>query len=103
MADELVPLAAFTLTYFLLNSGLNAGIAALVQRRPLWSIWRQHFGAVLLNYCGSASVAALLVYNSRGFSFTTIAIVRAAAGDLLLHVQDVAAARRGRQPPPRSR
>jgi putative nucleotidyltransferase with HDIG domain len=73
--QELVPLTAFTLSYFLANSGMMAGIASLVQRRSVWSIWRSHFGTVLLTYCGSASMAALLVYNSRTFSFTTIAIV----------------------------
>ena len=30
---------------------------------------------MLLNYCGAAAIAGLLVYNSRGFSFTTLAIV----------------------------
>ena len=75
VADEVIPLAAFTLTYFLLNSGMMAGIASLERGRPLWSIWKSHFGTVLLTYCGSASMAALLVYNSRAFSFTTIAIV----------------------------
>jgi putative nucleotidyltransferase with HDIG domain len=75
VADEVVPLAVFTLTYFLLNSGMNAGIVSLDRRRPLWSVWKQHFGTVLLTYSGSASMAALLVYNSRAFSFATIAIV----------------------------
>ena len=75
VADEVLPLAAFTLAYFLVNSGMNAGIASLTRRGPLWSYWRSHFGTVLLTYCGSASMAALIVYNSRAFSFATIAIV----------------------------
>ena len=75
IGHELLPLVAFTLTYFLINSGLNAGIVAQHHGLPFWTTWRSHFGAVLLNYFGSASVAALLVYNSQGFSFTSLAIV----------------------------
>jgi putative nucleotidyltransferase with HDIG domain len=75
IVDWVGPLAGFALTYFLFVTGMNAGIVALTQRVPLWSVWRPHFGAVLLNYLGSASVAGLLVYNSRAFNFTTLAIV----------------------------
>ncbi len=73
--DGLVPFAGFTLTYFAINSGLNAGIVALQRHARLWSVWRPHFGVVLMSYCGSASVAALLIYNSRDFDIATIAIV----------------------------
>ncbi len=73
--DGLVPFAGFTLAYFLASSGLMSAIAALQRRTTVWSVWRPHFGVVLLSYCGSASVAALLVYNSRDFSLSTITIV----------------------------
>lgn len=73
--DGLVPFGVFTLTYFALNGGLNVGIVALERRVSLWSVWRPHFGVVLLSYCGSASVAALLIYNRRDFDISTIAIV----------------------------
>lgn len=73
--DGLVPFAGFTLAYFALNSGLNAGIVALQRHARLWSVWRPHFGVLLLSYCGSASVAALLIYNSRDFDISTIAMV----------------------------
>ena len=72
---NLLPLAVFTFTYFLLNSGLNATIVALQGRKPLWPIWRQHFGWVLLNYFGATSVAALLVHNAREFNPTALGIV----------------------------
>lgn len=73
--DGLAPLAGFTLTYFVLNSGLNAAIVALQRHARLWSVWRPLFGVLLLSYCGSASVAALLIYNTRDFDISTIAIV----------------------------
>jgi putative nucleotidyltransferase with HDIG domain len=72
---QILPLAAFTTTYFLLNSGLNAIVVSLQQRARLWPIWRQHFGWVLLNYFGATSVAALLVHDSRGFDFATLGVV----------------------------
>jgi putative nucleotidyltransferase with HDIG domain len=75
IGGELLPLAGFTLGYFLVNSGLNAGIVSLALGVPLWSIWRPHFGVLLLSYFGSASVAGLLVYNSKDFSFTTLGFV----------------------------
>ena len=75
LAQYLPPLVLFTTTYFLLNSGLNATIVSLHSGTPLWSIWRQHFGWVLLNYFGATSVAALLVHNSRNFNLTALAIV----------------------------
>lgn len=72
---HLLPLVAFTTTYFLLNSGLNAIVVSIQQRAPLWPIWRQHFGWVLLSYFGATSVAALLVHDSRGFDFATLGVV----------------------------
>lgn len=73
--EGLVPFVGFTLTYFAFNSGLNAGIVAMQRRAALWSVWRPHFGVLLMSYCGSASVAALLIYNSRDFDISKIAIV----------------------------
>lgn len=72
----LVPIAAFVVTYFLLNSGFNATIVALHRRVAIWGVWRQHFGWVLLNYLGATSVATLLlIQNQREFHMSTIAIV----------------------------
>jgi putative nucleotidyltransferase with HDIG domain len=72
---NIVPLIVFTSSYFLLNSGMNALVVAVHAGTPLWSIWRQHFGWVLLNYFGATSVAALLVHNSRNFNPYALAIV----------------------------
>jgi putative nucleotidyltransferase with HDIG domain len=75
VGTHLLPLSAFTTTYFLLNSGLNATVVSIQQRVPLWPTWRQHFGWVLLSYFGATSVAALLVHDARGFDFTTLGVV----------------------------
>lgn len=68
-------LVAFTSTYFLLNSGLNALVVSIHHRAPFWPIWRQHFGWVLLNYFGATSVAALLVHNTSDFNFVALGVV----------------------------
>ena len=73
---QLIPITAFVVTYFLLNSGFNAVVVALHSRITIWSVWRQHFGWVLLNYLGATSVATLLlIQNQRAFQMSTIAIV----------------------------
>lgn len=73
---DLIPVAVFVVTYFLLNSGLTATVVALRRRVKIWSVWRQHFGWMLLNYLGATSVATLLlIQNQREFHLSTIAIV----------------------------
>ncbi len=73
---QVIPIAVFVTTYFLLTSGLNAIIVALHRQVAIWSVWRQHFGWVLLNYLGATSVATLLVIqNQHEFQISTIAIV----------------------------
>jgi len=58
-------LAAFTTIYFLLNSWLITFALAFQRKvRPL-TIWRKHFVDLLINYGAAASVASLLVYNTR--------------------------------------
>jgi putative nucleotidyltransferase with HDIG domain len=75
LKEHLGPLFAFTSLYFLFNSGLMAGIVSLQLGSPFWSVWKQHFGWILLNYFGAASVAALLVHNTEQFNPVTLAIV----------------------------
>ncbi|MBP1606023.1 MAG: diguanylate cyclase and metal dependent phosphohydrolase [Acidobacteria bacterium] len=75
VGSNLVPLVLFVSTYFVINSGLTSIVVSIHQAAPLWSIWRQHFGWVLLNYFGAASVAALLVHNSRDFNFVALGAV----------------------------
>jgi len=71
----LVPLVLFTFTYFLINSGLTSAVVALQRGTSLWTIWWQHFGSVLLNYCGAASVAALIVHGSSDLNVVALAVV----------------------------
>jgi putative nucleotidyltransferase with HDIG domain len=75
LGRHLWPILAFTLTYFVLNSGLNALVVSFASGRRLWSVWWQpHFGWLLLNYLGAASVSALLLHNAN-FNPMALAIV----------------------------
>ena len=56
-----VPLLAFTLLYFLLNSWLVAFVVSLKEQVQAFPVWRDNFLWTSLNYFGGASVAALLV------------------------------------------
>ncbi len=61
----MLTLAAFTTIYFLLNSWLITFALALQRHLKPTTIWRKHFVDLLINYGAAASVAALLVYNTR--------------------------------------
>jgi putative nucleotidyltransferase with HDIG domain len=71
-------LCAFTFLYFLLNSWLITVAIAIQSRARFfagwWSIWRQSQVQPLFNYFAGASVAALLVYNSRQLDAHFLAI-----------------------------
>lgn len=56
-----LPLLAFTLSYFLLNSWLITFAIALKESVGAFPIWRDNLVWLSLNYFGGASVAALLV------------------------------------------
>src|SRR3954469_13514296 len=57
----LLPLIAFTITYFLLNSWLIALAIYFETAVSPFIIWKNNFAWLSLNYFGGASVAALLV------------------------------------------
>jgi putative nucleotidyltransferase with HDIG domain len=61
----MVTLAAFTTIYFLLNSWLITFALAFQRDQKATAIWRRHFVDLLINYGAAASVASLLVYNTR--------------------------------------
>jgi len=61
----ILPLAAFTLTHFFLNSWLIALAVAFETKKPPFSIWKGEFLWLSLNYFGGASVSALLVALSK--------------------------------------
>jgi diguanylate cyclase (GGDEF)-like protein/putative nucleotidyltransferase with HDIG domain len=71
----LVPLTAFTVTYFLLNSWLIAFAIWFESSASPLTIWRNNFAWLSLNYFGGASVAALLVTYTRNLDYTYIALV----------------------------
>jgi diguanylate cyclase (GGDEF)-like protein/putative nucleotidyltransferase with HDIG domain len=71
----LIPLIAFTLTYFLLNSWLIALAISFETRTSPFTIWTNNFAWLSLNYFGGASVAALLVTYTRNLDYTYVAIV----------------------------
>ena len=61
----MLTLAAFTTAYFFLNSWLITIALALQRQAKATTIWRRHFVDLLINYGAAASVASLLVYNTR--------------------------------------
>jgi diguanylate cyclase (GGDEF)-like protein/putative nucleotidyltransferase with HDIG domain len=71
----LLPLLLFTVTYFVLNSGLIALAIALDKGGSPFTIWRQNFAWLSLNYFGGASVAALLGSYTRTLEFTHLAVI----------------------------
>lgn len=71
----MVTLAAFTTIYFLLNSWLITFALALQRRLKPTTIWRNHFVDLLINYGAAASVASLLVYNTRSVKVEFVAAI----------------------------
>ena len=61
LIDLALPLLAFTLLYFLLNSLLIAAAISLHERISVFPVWRDNLLWTSFNYFGGASVAALLV------------------------------------------
>jgi putative nucleotidyltransferase with HDIG domain len=72
----LLPLLAFTVAYYALNTCLITFAIALERNIPPVQIWREHFLWLALNYLGGASVAAILVSSIHNLDYTfLIAIV----------------------------
>lgn len=70
-----LPLLAFTLLYFGLNSWIITFAIALERGLPAFRIWRDNFLWLSLNYLGGASVAALFVTYTRNLDLTYLAII----------------------------
>jgi putative nucleotidyltransferase with HDIG domain len=75
VSQLLLPLAAFTALYFLLNSWLIAFAIAFEKNAPPSRIWKDNFLWLGLNFFGGASVAALLVAYTREISWTAVGII----------------------------
>lgn len=68
-------LAAFTVFYFLSNSWLVTFAISLEKGVAPFSIWWNNFKELLVNYAAGASIAALLVYNTKEISLTFIGVI----------------------------
>jgi putative nucleotidyltransferase with HDIG domain/diguanylate cyclase (GGDEF)-like protein len=69
------PLFVFTITYFLLNSGLIAIAIALDKGGSPFRIWRENFAWLSVNYFCGASVAMLLGSYAKNLDFTSLALI----------------------------
>ena len=69
------PLLVFTVVYYLLNSWFIAIAISLEKRLPAFSVWKDNFAWLSLNYFGGASVAALLVSYTRSIDYVYLAFV----------------------------
>jgi diguanylate cyclase (GGDEF)-like protein/putative nucleotidyltransferase with HDIG domain len=70
-----IPLLAFTLLYFLLNSWLVAVALGFETDRSPVAIWWNNFTWLAVNYFSGASVAALIVTYMRDDDISTLAII----------------------------
>jgi diguanylate cyclase (GGDEF)-like protein/putative nucleotidyltransferase with HDIG domain len=75
ISSLLLPLIAFTICYFLLNSWLIALAIYFETGNSPFRIWKDNFAWLSLNYFGGASVAALLVSYTRNLDYTYVAFV----------------------------
>jgi putative nucleotidyltransferase with HDIG domain len=73
--DILVPLVAFTVSYFCLNSGIIAFAISLEKHLSAVRIWRDNFVWLSLNYFGGTSVAVLLVTYARHVDLAYLAVI----------------------------
>jgi diguanylate cyclase (GGDEF)-like protein/putative nucleotidyltransferase with HDIG domain len=71
----LLPLTAFSVVYFGLNSWLIAFAIWFETGESPLNTWRNNFALLSLNYFGGASVAALLVTYTRNLDFAYVAFV----------------------------
>lgn len=70
-----LPLFAFAFLYFLINTGLVAGVLALERRESPIDIWRRHFPQVSTTYFVGGSIALLLVAYTDTIDLTVLSII----------------------------
>jgi putative nucleotidyltransferase with HDIG domain len=73
--ELLLPLLAFTIAYYALNTWLITFAIALERQTSALRIWKENFVWIALNYFGGASVAALLVSYTRDLDYTFLVII----------------------------
>lgn len=71
----IVPLFAFALLYFLINTFLVSGALATQQNANPFSIWRSNFPPVSITYFVGASIAMLIVAYTPQIDFTVLGMV----------------------------
>jgi putative nucleotidyltransferase with HDIG domain len=69
------PLLIFTIVYFALNSWIITYAISLERRLRAFTIWRENFLWLSLNYFGGASVAALFVSYTRDLDYTYLVVI----------------------------
>jgi putative nucleotidyltransferase with HDIG domain len=74
LSDLVLPLAAMTLAWFLMNSGLTSIAIALEADKPVLEVWKR-FAMLFVNYAASASAAFCLVIITRHASMVAAAAV----------------------------
>jgi hypothetical protein len=75
LKDLVGPLLVFTILYFGLNSWIITLAISIERRLPAFTIWRDHFLWLSLNYFGGASVAILLVTYTKDLDYTYLAVI----------------------------
>jgi putative nucleotidyltransferase with HDIG domain len=75
LAVLFAPLAALTVTYFLLNSWLVAIALGLERHQSPYEIWRTNFTWLSVNYFSGASVAALIVTYAGKLDLSVLIII----------------------------
>jgi putative nucleotidyltransferase with HDIG domain len=71
----ILPLGVLALTYFAVNSGLTATAIAVAKRRPVVTVWREHFLWLGPGYAAGACVALLFVVALHQVHFTALALI----------------------------
>jgi putative nucleotidyltransferase with HDIG domain len=61
----IIQVAAFAILYFAINTWLITFAISLQKNVPAREIWWKHFRELLITYTAGASIAALLIYNTR--------------------------------------
>ncbi|MGH9386069.1 MAG: HD domain-containing phosphohydrolase [Vicinamibacterales bacterium] len=74
-ASIMIPLTCLAAVYFLLNSGLTAGVVGLSKGINPFELWREHFAMISLNHLAAASASFFLIVLAQSVGLPAIAAV----------------------------
>jgi putative nucleotidyltransferase with HDIG domain len=74
-AGIMIPLTCLAAVYFLLNSGLTAGVVGLSKGLNPFELWREHFAVISLNHLAAASASFFLIVLAHSVGLLAIAAV----------------------------